>query len=210
MSWKIRHEGSPQFAETTREQILQGLLDGLWDPTDEVMGPEDSDWVALENHPEFAELAADLEPPRPRHYDDETRLDMNPLIDVCLVLLIFFMLTTTYANLQKVMEAASAASRPGTRPTIKPEEARETMVFVQVRRVGEQVEILVEKDRVEMQDLVAKIRQHRSGQKRKMLLLTGWMEGKTVHQDRKVKHKTVVAIMDAARKAGIDEVALLK
>src|SRR5262249_47277043 len=39
-----------------------------------------------------------------KHEEDETRLDMNALIDVCLVLLIFFILTTTYvAAVQKTV-----------------------------------------------------------------------------------------------------------
>ena len=66
------------------------------EPTDEVRGPGATAWVAIENHPQLAEVVADLEPP-PRAHDDETHLDMNALIDVCLVLLIFFMMTTTYA-----------------------------------------------------------------------------------------------------------------
>ena len=48
------------------------------------------------NHPQLAEVAAELEEPPPVR-EDEARLDMNALIDVCLVLLIFFMMTTTYA-----------------------------------------------------------------------------------------------------------------
>ncbi|HYT87105.1 MAG TPA: biopolymer transporter ExbD, partial [Gemmataceae bacterium] len=110
MTWKIRHEGSPKFIQgLTLAQVVEGLRDGLWEPTDEVMGPSDATWVALENHPQFAEVAADLEPP-PRREEDETRLDMNALIDVCLVLLIFFMLTTTYAvAVQKLIPLPTVA-----------------------------------------------------------------------------------------------------
>jgi biopolymer transport protein ExbD len=104
-SWQIRHEGSPQARSgLTLAQIVAGLRDGAWESTDEVMGPGDRAWVAIENHPQLAEVAADLEPPPPRVHEDETNLDMNALIDVCLVLLIFFMLTTSYvAAVQKVV-----------------------------------------------------------------------------------------------------------
>src|SRR5438552_11575011 len=105
MTWRIRHEGSPRAVEgLSLAEVVEGLQDGLWEPTDEVMGPLDRDWVALENHPQFADTALDVEVHPPRHYDDETHLDFNPLIDVCLVLLIFFILTTSYAALQKVLE----------------------------------------------------------------------------------------------------------
>jgi biopolymer transport protein ExbD len=96
VSWKIRHEGSPQTRTTTLAEIVEGVRDGVWDPTDEVQGPGETSWVAIENHPQLAELAAEVEPPPPV-YDEEERVDMNALIDVCLVLLIFFMMTTTYA-----------------------------------------------------------------------------------------------------------------
>ena len=70
MTWRIRHQGSPRAVEgLTLSDALEGLQDGLWEPTDEVMGPGDRDWVALENHPQFADVAATiarlfaLEPP---------------------------------------------------------------------------------------------------------------------------------------------------
>src|SRR5205823_5338981 len=105
MSWKIRHEGSPRSIDVASlQQVVEGLQDGLWEPTDEVMSPQDKDWVAIENHPQLAEVAMDLEPPAASAHEDETRLDMNPLIDVALVLLIFFILTTSYAALQRMLE----------------------------------------------------------------------------------------------------------
>ena len=95
MSWKVRHEGSPQHRElATAQEVLQGLIDGVWEPTDEVRGPNDAKWQPLETHPQFAEAAADIEP-LPKMHEDESKLDMNALIDVCLVLLIFYILTTS-------------------------------------------------------------------------------------------------------------------
>src|SRR5436189_5274480 len=99
MSWQLRHEGSPQALKgLTLQQIANGLRDGQWEPTDEVMGPDDKAWQAIENHPALAELAEELEAPPVKRHDEGTHLDMNALIDVCLVLLIFFILTTTYAT----------------------------------------------------------------------------------------------------------------
>src|SRR5437879_4044447 len=62
MTWRIRHEGSPRAVEgLSLAEVVEGLQDGLWEPTDEVMGPLDHDWVALETHPQFADIAIDLE-----------------------------------------------------------------------------------------------------------------------------------------------------
>ena len=46
MSWKIRHEGSPRSIEgLSLQAVVDGLQDGLWEPTDEVMGPQDPQWT---------------------------------------------------------------------------------------------------------------------------------------------------------------------
>ena len=135
MSWKVRHEGSPQSVEVPEPaDIVRGLQDGLWEPTDEVMGPENTHWVALENHPAFAEVVLDLEPPPPRLQEDETRLDMNALIDVCLVLLIFFILTTSYAALQKMLDLPSITSNKDQGPPkVTQERVDRTMIKVEVQ-----------------------------------------------------------------------------
>src|SRR5262249_24545382 len=54
MAWKVRHEGSPQSIDVEMPQILEGIEDGRWEPTDEVQGPGETKWVAIENHPQFA------------------------------------------------------------------------------------------------------------------------------------------------------------
>src|SRR5690348_8403010 len=109
MSWRYRREGSTQESrDLTLEQITQGLRDGKIETTDEVRGPSDNAWQPIENHPDLAEVAEEVEPPFPRMHDEPTSLDMNPLIDVCLVLLVFFILTTSYAAaVMKVIPLAS-------------------------------------------------------------------------------------------------------
>ena len=62
VTWTIRHQGSPRTIDAlTFAQVQEGLADGLWEPTDEVRGPQDADWVPIENHPELAELAKEVE-----------------------------------------------------------------------------------------------------------------------------------------------------
>jgi biopolymer transport protein ExbD len=108
MSWKVRHEGSPRTVDdVTPGQIAQGLEDGQWLPTDEVQGPGETTWTAIENHPVFAEVAEEIDMTPERKPDEGTHLDMTALIDVCLVLLVFFILTTGYAALQKLLEMGS-------------------------------------------------------------------------------------------------------
>src|ERR1700730_10416377 len=133
MSWRIRHEGSPRSIEgLTVPEITQGLLDGLWEPTDEVMGPDDHQWAAIESHPKFTELVLDMDLPRPKVHDDETRLDMTAMIDVTMVLLIFFILTTGYAALQKMIEGPTTSNQKTNVKQISRGQAKELMIMVHV------------------------------------------------------------------------------
>ncbi len=134
-TWLVRREGSPRAAEVpSAQRVLEGLRDGDWDPTDEVRGPADSDWVAIENHPQFAAAVAEMEPPPPPH-PDETRLDMNPLIDVALVLLIFFILTATYTTLRRVLDLPPEPTDEKGKPTqtVRFQDLKDRVFTVKVR-----------------------------------------------------------------------------
>ncbi len=104
MPWHVRAEGAPHSIELpSAQRVLEGLRDGDWEMTDEVRGPGEARWQAIEAHPQFAEAVGDLEQPE-RVVTDDSKLDFNPLIDVSLVLLIFFILTATYSSLRRAIE----------------------------------------------------------------------------------------------------------
>jgi biopolymer transport protein ExbD len=202
MNWKIRHEGSPQSVDgLTAAEVVEGLQDGIWEPTDEVMGPEDRQWVAIENHPQFEEIAADLEPPLAPAHEDEARLDMNPLIDVALVLLIFFMLITSYVALQKVLEMHYTPQDVDGK--IKTTTDRRLLydLTIKVRALEEDGKpaIYVEDKKVDPDFLMQEL----SGYVRKTHKTHLLIDAKDVDWG------TVVAIQDAAKGAGIDRAFLL-
>jgi biopolymer transport protein ExbD len=202
MTWKVRHEGSPQHMEQPLEEIQQGLIDGVWEPTDEVMGPDDSEWKHIESHPALAELAADIEAPPPRHYDDETRLDMNALIDVCLVLLVFFMLTTTVAALQTRLEAPGIEKddKKNKIKVVTKQQVEAQMISCEARMEGGKPVIRVEGDPVDPNQLTRKFRQFVRATSKTSLLL---------QHDGEVPHEVVVQVLDAAKGAGMDRVQLV-
>ncbi len=201
MSWKVRHEGSPQAVEVpSAQQVAEGLLEGLWEPSDEVMGPGEPAWTPLESHPTFAEAAAEVEPPPPRHYDDETNLDMNALIDVCLVLLIFFILTASYAALQSRIENPDLnLNKPGI-AEVTEEEVQQQMVHVKAVLEGGTPVIMIEGKKVERTHLLPDLIKAKSGKARNILLL---------EVERNVPHEVTVFIQDAAYKASFDKVLRL-
>src|SRR5437588_1857632 len=144
MTWKVREEGSPRVREgLTLEQVLEGLEDGEWSPTDEVRGPDDADWTRFENHPKFAEAVA-LEPLPAGHDDEETHVDMTPLIDVAMVLLVFFILIFTYSVLEKRLEAPNASSAHAGPAVITKEDVEKQMIQVTARRANGKTVYLVE------------------------------------------------------------------
>jgi biopolymer transport protein ExbD len=199
--WKIRHEGSPRSVDAlTLAQVLEGLQDGLWEATDEVMGPNETTWVAIENHPQLADVAADLEPPPSRTYDDETRLDMNALIDVCLVLLIFFMLITSYSVLQKRLEQAQIKEgKVSQTPKLGPD-AIEQMLSVTVKMDQDQPVIRLEGKVTRIEDLQSAFSRAVAGTTKTELLLEA---------EDAVPHGVVVAIQDAASGARLSKIHLV-
>lgn len=128
MSWRLRHEGSPQPVPQplTPEQILEGLKDGVYTSTDEVRGPGDERWQRLERHPYFAdpvdEIVQSLEDFE--HEPEDHHIDMNPLIDVCLVLLVFFILATTISVMEKVLNLPKNLPPSDKKYILKEEDAK--------------------------------------------------------------------------------------
>jgi biopolymer transport protein ExbD len=199
LSWSIRHQGSRRTTEGLEDSdVVAGLEDGLWEGTDEVKGPDEKKWQALEEHPHFAEIVYELEPPLTSRAEDETRLDMNPLIDVTLVLLIFFILTTSYAALQRLLESPrlSTAKVEGL-PQYTPKRLAEFTVKVTARRESGKPVIRVEDHVVEPANLVAELRRFVKERRR----TTMWLD---IADD--MKYGTEIQIRDAAKGAGIERV----
>ncbi|MFL5244208.1 MAG: ExbD/TolR family protein [Gemmataceae bacterium] len=203
MSWKLRHEGSPRAIEgLTLEQIVEGLQDGLWEPTDEVMGPEDTNWSAMENHPQLAEVVLEMQPIEKAGHGDETHLDMTALIDVTMVLLIFFIMTTTYAAMQKFLELPGLSPENVNR-TIKVKDAdiERLMIRAVLRKGPDGATVFkVEDKEVNKSDLVNTLNQYVVKTKKTELLLD-------CADDVPIQDE--VEIQDAAKGAGIAHISLL-
>jgi len=196
MTWSVRHAGSPRsVGGLTTEEVVTGLTENRWDTTDEVRGEEETLWRALEEHPQFADVCYDLEPAPPAYHPDETRLDMNPLIDVALVLLIFFILTTTYETIRKVLDMPGATAKAvGRPPVVTPEQVKETMIVITARTVNGEPKIEVEKQPVAEGELANYLGRHVRDTKKLIVLIDAAPD---------VEWNTVAAVMDAARGAGV-------
>jgi biopolymer transport protein ExbD len=197
MNWKVRHEGSPEWVERTLPELERGLADGVWETTDEVQEPGATGWLAFEAHPHFAEACEELEaPPKPAHAD-ESHLDMNALIDVTMVLLIFFILTTSVAALQKRIEAPTVEKdkKAGVRVLTKDDVEKQT-VHVKAHVVDGKTVILVEGKPAELQTLAAELKKYATKTKTSLLL----------EMDGDITQDEMVQIIDKAKVAGLDKV----
>jgi len=200
VTWTVRHAGSPKVVQgLTTSAVRTGLIDGTWETTDEIRSDAGGSWESLENHSDFAEVAAEVNPPLVSEHEDESKLDMNALIDVSLVLLIFFILTTTYETIRKVLDMPAASQSklaPGARTAA--EKIKEVTIRIEARSSGGKVSIKVENEIVPADGLVAKLNQFSQSTGKKQVLLDA----------QGVEWGVVVQIMDAARAAGIEKTLL--
>jgi biopolymer transport protein ExbD len=196
--WQIRFEGIPETVRLSApEKVLEGLRDGDWEPSDEVKGPADADWQAIEDHPTFADAVAEMGPP-PKEPEDETRLDMNPLIDVSLVLLIFFILTTSYATLRRVITLPPAPPEEKAAPPRPDRNPLEDRVFrVKVSTDGERVVVQLDGTAVDPAKLAESIRD--------VMRLTGKREMYLSVTDD-VYWEDEAKVHDAAKGAGVHQI----
>ena len=197
MSWKVRHEGSPRTVDdVTPGQIAQGLEDGHWLPTDEVQAPGESTWTAIENHPVFAEVAEEIDMTPVRKPDEGTHLDMTALIDVCLVLLVFFILTTGYAALQKLLEMGNLSKEKANLPAVPRPVVDKLMLQVTVRMEDGKSVMRLENEVISPDSLPGRLSDLvRSTHKVNLL----------VSHDPEVPWGDIVPIKDAAKFAGIQD-----
>jgi len=158
-SWTVRREGSGKRVEYASAQaVIDAFADGDLAVDDEVAGPTENRFRAIEAHPVFEETIAELEAPLPEA-DEETHLDMNPMIDVSLVLLIFFILTATYATLRRTVELPAEppeeSQKAASIPKLK--DIQEKVFKVVVRLEAEQVLVRVEGRLVDLDKLEAEM-----------------------------------------------------
>jgi biopolymer transport protein ExbD len=195
MSWKVRHQGSPCTVEgLTPEQIAQGLEDGQWEAIDEVQGPSDTGWIPIDNHTMFAEITEEIDAGTERKPDEGTHLDMTALIDVCLVLLVFFILTTGYAALQKLLELGNLTAE-GVPFVPKPDVER-LMLQLSASREGGKTVMRLEKEEIEPRALRGRLSDLVRLTKKVNLLVT---------HDADVPWGDLIEIQDAAKFAGIQD-----
>jgi biopolymer transport protein ExbD len=193
-AWFVRQEGSPTAATVPSEaEVLAGLRDGIWLPTDEVRGPAEAEWQRIEAHPVFAEAAGEIEPPivEPK---DETHLDMNPLIDVCLVLLIFFILTITYASLERAIDVPELNPDKKGPSQIEYKDIKDQVFLVTAKMDGNTPVVRIAMKDVPLDQIAAEM---------KRVIETTGRKDMVLDSERDVPWGVITTILDAAKGNGV-------
>ena len=126
---------------------------------------------------------------------------MNPLIDVALVLLIFFILTTTYETIRKVLDMPQAtAAGVGKLTQVTPDKVKQVMIKVTARVEGGKTVVKVEDQPVPLREVATALKQYVKSTRKTELLIDA---------DDQWTGKRWSPIQDAARAQGIQKAYFL-
>ena len=120
--------------------------------------------------------------------EDEAQIDLTPMLDVVFIMLIFFIVTASF-----IKEAGVEVNRPEA-STSQPKENVNILVAVNANN-----EIWMDKRRIDVRAVRANIeRLHAENPKGAVV----------IQADNQSNTETVVAVLDAAREAGVYDVSL--
>lgn len=120
--------------------------------------------------------------------DEEATLDMTPMLDIVFILLIFFIVTTSF-----VKEAGIEVNKPKAANQSTQKSAN---IFVAIRPNGE---IWLDKRIVDVERVAATIEKLLAEQPTDVVI---------IQADKKAEHGRVVKVMDAIKEAGIDRISI--
>lgn len=120
--------------------------------------------------------------------DDEAAIDMTPMLDIVFIMLIFFIVTTSF-----VKEAGIEVNKPKAANQSKQKSAN---IFIAVKDTGE---VWFDKRRVDIERLAANIEKALAEQPTDVVI---------IQADKDAKHGVVVKVMDAIKDAGIDRISI--
>lgn len=124
-----------------------------------------------------------------RRKREEPRVDLTPMVDVVFLLLIFFMISTTFVETPGISVQLPESS--SQRDIQAPEEVK-----VQLSRDGD---IFIGDEQLSLEELRQRLTGH--GAKAKEMNFA-------LYADREARHGRVVEVMDLAREAGFGKLAI--
>ena len=120
--------------------------------------------------------------------EDDSQIDMTPMLDVVFIMLIFFIVTTSF-----VRESGLEVNRPSAATAT---EQKKAGIFGAINESGE---IYIDRKQVDLQRVRASLER---------LIASQGEVGLVIQADQETRHGVVVKVMDAAREAGIKQISV--
>ena len=123
-----------------------------------------------------------------RAEEEEATIDMTPMLDIVFIMLIFFIVTTSF-----VKEAGIEVNKPKAQQATKQKSAN---IFIAINENGD---IWMDKRQVDVERVRANIERMLAEQPTDVVILQA---------DVEAKHGVVVEVMDQIKAAGIDRISV--
>lgn len=120
---------------------------------------------------------------------ESPRVDLTPMVDVVFLLLIFFMISTTFVETPGI-----SVKLPESSSQQRPQEIKEVKVYL-----SKEGDIFLGQDPVDMAELRQRLRSHGKQAANMTFLLLA---------DKEALHGKVVALMDLAKETGFAKLAI--
>lgn len=120
--------------------------------------------------------------------EENAELDMTPMLDIVFIMLIFFIVTTSF-----VKEAGIDVNKPEANQAQKKPSAN---IFIAIRANGE---VWMDKRMVDVERVGANIERLLAEQPTDIVV---------IQADKEAKHGVVVEVMDQIKEAGIDKISI--
>jgi len=125
----------------------------------------------------------------PKHSDDEAEVDMTPMLDIVFIMLIFFIVTTSF-----VKESGIELSRPSNAPD-QPEDSKSTIPILFVIDANDV--ITLDGREIDFRAVGANVERKKAKNPKSAVIVNAHPDSTT---------DTLVKVVDAARKAGVTQV----
>ena len=120
--------------------------------------------------------------------EEDASIDMTPMLDIVFIMLIFFIVTTSF-----VKEAGIQVNKPEANQANKEPSAN---IFIAIRDTGE---VWMDKRQVDVERVAANLERMLAEQPTDLVV---------IQADKAAEHGRVVEVMDQIKEAGIDKISI--
>lgn len=120
--------------------------------------------------------------------EEEAAIDMTPMLDIVFIMLIFFIVTTSFVKEAGIDVSKPEASQAQAKPSAN--------IFIAIRANGE---VWMDKRMVDVERVGANIERLLAEQPTDIVV---------IQADKEAKHGVVVKVMDQIKEAGIDKISI--